>query len=103
VDILYRKLSPRGRRWVDLLGTLLLLVPTCLFIAWTSWAYVFVSWEVLEGSREAGGLPGVFLLKTLLLLMPLLLLLQALAGGLQNLLFLLDGDSPEDEQPEPEV
>ena len=67
VDIFYRKFGVRGRRWVDLLGTLLLLIPTCLFIAWMSWHYVSVSWEVHEGSREAGGLPGVFLLKTLLL------------------------------------
>ena len=85
VDILYRNFGPRGQAWVDLLGGLFLLLPTALFIAWISWGYVADSWHVLEGSREAGGLPGVFLLKTLILVMPLLLVLQALAGVLRDL------------------
>ena len=55
---------PRGRAWVDLLGTLLLLLPVCVFIAWMGWDYVLESWDVTEGSREAGGIPGVYLLKT---------------------------------------
>lgn len=88
VDIFYRKFGDRGRAWVDLLGGLLLLLPVALFIAWVSWDYVAVSWEVLEGSREAGGLPGVFLLKTLMLVMPVLLVLQALAGIARDLLII---------------
>lgn len=78
VDIYYRKYGPRGRAWVDLLGGLFLLLPTTVFIVWVSWDYVANSWQVMEGSREAGGLPGVFLLKTLILVMPSLLALQAL-------------------------
>jgi len=84
VDIFYHRLGPRGKALVDLLGTLLLLWPMCLFIAFISWEYVAVSWERLETSNEPGGLPFVYLLKSLLLLMPLLLLLQGLAGALQN-------------------
>ena len=103
VDIFYRKLGVRGRRWVDLLGTLLLLIPTCLFIAWMSWDYVGVSWQVHEGSREAGGLPAVFLLKTLLLVMPLLLLVQALAGALRDLLFLTAGNGRAEGRHEAEL
>ena len=99
VDIFYRKLGVRGRCWVDLLGTLVLLIPTCLFIAWMSWDYVSVSWQVREGSREAGGLPGVFLLKTLLLVMPLLLLMQGLAGALRNLLLLSAGTREGQQRP----
>ncbi len=64
VDILYQRLSPRGRAWVDLLGTLLLLIPVCVFIAWSGWDYVAGSWSVQEGSREAGGIPAVYLLKS---------------------------------------
>jgi len=88
VDIFYQKLSRRGRAWVDLLGTLLLLVPVCVFILWAGWGYVFESWEVMEGSREAGGIPAVYLLKTLILAMPVLMLLQGLAWILRNGLFL---------------
>ena len=89
VDILYRTFGPRGRAWVDLLGALFLLLPTCLFITGISWDYVATSWKVLEGSREAGGIPGVYLLKGLILVMPVLLVLQALAGILRDALFLL--------------
>ena len=92
VDILYQKLSPRARAWVDLLGTLLLLFPVVGFIFWVSWDYVVESWRVLEGSREAGGLPGVFLLKTLILLLPLTLALQGLALLLKSIMRLREGE-----------
>jgi len=59
VDILYRKLSPRGQAWVELLGTLLLLTPVCAFILVVSWDYVAQSWALHEGSRESGGLGWV--------------------------------------------
>ncbi|WP_293646464.1 TRAP transporter small permease subunit [Thiolapillus sp.] len=85
VDIFYQKFSERGRAWVNLLGTLLLLFPMMSFIVWISWEYVTESWKVMEGSREAGGLPGVFLLKTLLLLMPVAMMLQGLALLLRSL------------------
>lgn len=81
VDIFYRRLGERGRAWVDLLGVLLLLLPVTLFIIWVSWEYVATSWSLLEGSREAGGLPGVYLLKSAIPLMALLLLLQGVAMG----------------------
>jgi len=90
VDIFYQKMSSRSRAWVDLLGTLLLLFPVCGFIFWVSWEYVLNSWNVLEGSREAGGLPGVFLLKSLILLLPLTLGLQGLATMLRNIMLLQD-------------
>ena len=89
VDIFYsQRFSPRQRAWVDLLGTLFLLVPVCLFILVSSVHYVAASWSLHEGSREAGGLPGVWLLKTLILLMPALLLIQAAVWLLRNGLFL---------------
>ena len=89
VDIFYQKLSRRGRAWVDLLGTLLLLMPVSIFIAWIGWDYVLKSWEVMEGSREAGGIPGVYLLKTLMIVMPALMLIQGLAWILRSRLFLV--------------
>jgi len=43
-----------------------------------SWDYVAISWAGLEGSREAGGLEFVYLQKSLILLLPALLLLQGI-------------------------
>lgn len=79
VDVLYRGWSRRARARVDLLGTVFLLVPFCVFTMVISARYVAVSWSLGEGSPEAGGLPGVFLVKTLIPVMAVLLLLSGLA------------------------
>ena len=77
VDIFYTDMSEKKRAMVDLAGTLLFLVPFCLFILIIAWPYVGNSWKLLESSREAGGLPLVFLLKSMMMVMPVLLLGQA--------------------------
>jgi len=77
VDIFYTEMTDQKRALVDLIGTLIFLVPFCIFVLITAWPYVSNSWKLLESSREAGGLPLVFLLKSLILIMPALLLGQA--------------------------
>jgi TRAP-type mannitol/chloroaromatic compound transport system permease small subunit len=86
VDIFYQKCSPLTRAWIDLLGTILLLFPVCGFIFISSLDYVSAAWDIREGSREAGGLDGVFLLKTAIPVMALLLMLQGCSMVLRNLL-----------------
>ncbi len=83
VDIFYSRWSPRAQAWVDLFGTLFLLLPVMLFISYISWQYIADSWRVHEGSREAGGLPGVYILKSFILVMTTLLVLQAVANLLK--------------------
>ena len=90
VDIFYNRFSAQTKAWIDLCGALFLLLPFMLFISWISWEYIADSWSVLEGSREAGGLPGVFLLKSLILVMTSLLSLQALLQVARNIQTLLD-------------
>ncbi len=79
VDVLYNRLGDRGRAVVDFFGTLGLLIPVCLYILIASWGYVARAWKIREGSREAGGLDAVFLLKSVILVMAALLLLQGIA------------------------
>lgn len=86
VDIFYEKMSSRARAWVDLSGALLLLTPFCLFIIVFSWNYVSLSWSLLEGSKDAGGIPAVFLLKTTIPIMAVLLMLQGIAQALRSVL-----------------
>ncbi|PCJ89308.1 MAG: C4-dicarboxylate ABC transporter permease [Thiotrichaceae bacterium] len=93
VDIFYSTFSKEKKAWVDLFGALFLLLPFMLFTSWVSWSYVLNSWSVLESSREAGGLPGVFLLKSLILVMTLLLSLQALTQIARNIKVILGTDS----------
>jgi TRAP-type mannitol/chloroaromatic compound transport system permease small subunit len=91
VDIFYRKFTPRTQALVDLGGALFLLLPVCLFIFSVSWGYVVQSWELHEGSREAGGLDGVYLLKSLMLVMAGLLVLQGMSQAIRRLMSLLQG------------
>jgi len=88
VDIFYQRMSKKTKAWIDLVGTLIFLLPVCILIIYSSWEYVANSWELQEGSREAGGLPGVYLLKTNIILMSLLLILQGLAEILRNSIFI---------------
>lgn len=95
VDIFYQRWSLRTRAWVDCLGALFLLLPVSGFIIWSSWEYVADSWAILEGSRNSGGLPFVFLLKSSVVLMAVLLIIQGLAMFLQNLFVGLGFDFDE--------
>lgn len=96
VDIFYSKLSVRSKAWVNLLGSLLLLLPVTGFIAWISWDYIIASWNMHEESGEAGGLPGIYLLKSTILLMTTLLLIQGLSQFLTNLALLLNPRTSQD-------
>ena len=83
VDIFYSRLSRTGKAWINLLGHVFILFPVMLFIIWVSWPYVMDAWNVKESSREAGGLPGVYLIKSLILVMAALLIMQASALSLR--------------------
>ena len=76
VDVLYRKMTPRKQAIVDTVGVLVLLLPTCGWILWSAWDYVIASWRVGEASLETGGLPGLFLLKSLIVVAPVLLAVE---------------------------
>ena len=89
VDIFYQRFTVKTKAWVDLLGTLLLLLPVSGLIIWSSWDYILNSWEIQEGSRNSGGLPGVYLLKSCILMMATLLVLQGIATLLKSLLTIL--------------
>lgn len=84
IDVVYARRGPRYRALVDLLGCLLLLGPFLTVLLVQSLPYVRQSWALREGSRDAGGLPGVFVLKSLLLVFTLLLLVQGLVTAIRS-------------------
>lgn len=96
VDVLYRKRSPRGRAWTDLLGTLFFLFPWLGLVAAMSWPFVALSWRVGESSPQYGGLPAVYLLKSTILVFAALLLLQGISVVIRRALFLLGYVSAEE-------
>jgi TRAP-type mannitol/chloroaromatic compound transport system permease small subunit len=78
VDVLYGRLSERGRAWTNLLGGLILLLPFCAFALWASIPSVRNSWAARETSPDPGGLLR-YPLKTFILVCFALLLLQGIA------------------------
>lgn len=78
VDVLYGRLGLRGQAWIDIVGTLIFLIPFCCFVLWLSWPMVRNSWQVLEVSSDPGGLPR-YPIKSVILVAFFLLLLQGVA------------------------
>ncbi|MBM3597416.1 MAG: TRAP transporter small permease subunit [Alphaproteobacteria bacterium] len=79
IDIFYGRFSPQQRAMMDLAGVLIFLLPFCYLVWITAWPYVLASWRTYEGSLEVKGLPGVFLLKTFILVYVVLLALQGVS------------------------
>jgi len=93
VDIFYSRINEKKRAWVDLFGSLLFLVPSTCFIIWISWDYVAVSWRIREGSAESSGLPFVYFLKAVILVLPALLLLQGISEIVKSISVIKRQDS----------
>ena len=89
VDLLYSQMTQRKRSIVNLLGHVVFLIPLSLTIFFTSLGYVANSWSVLEGSPEVGGIPAVFLLKTLVPVAAALLFLQAAVMSISEVRLLM--------------
>jgi TRAP-type mannitol/chloroaromatic compound transport system permease small subunit len=88
VDVLYSKASARQKAIIDLLGSMLLLLPVMGVIIYFALPYIGRSWSTFERSREASGLPFVYLLKTLIPLFALLMALQGISQALRAALAL---------------
>ena len=78
VDIFYSKLEERKKIIINVIGSLIFLIPICLCILYYSYTYVINSWIQLEGSLEERGLHAVYLLKTLIWAYAIMLTLQSI-------------------------
>jgi len=85
VDIFYSKMTAQGKAWINSLGIVFLLLPMMGFILYSCSDYVLSSWKILEQSGDAGGLAYVYLLKTTMIIMPVLVLIESLAQLLIHL------------------
>ena len=90
VDIFYNIMSLRTRRLVDIVALVFFVLPVVCVIGWVSFPYILRSWAALEGSRQAGGIPAIFLLKTAIGIFAASVALQAIAiairliGGMED-------------------
>ena len=89
VDILHQRFSPKTKSYIEILGTLLLLMPFAVAILILSDEYIASSWHISEGSREANGLPFVYILKTFIAVFAATLLLQSISTLSKNIASLI--------------
>jgi TRAP-type mannitol/chloroaromatic compound transport system permease small subunit len=98
VDIFYRTASDRRKALLDLIGVVIFLMPFA-WAVWTySWRFVNRSWGLFEGSANPGGMPGLFVLKTFILVFAAVIALQGLAMAIRSILILAGREDlvPED-------
>jgi len=84
VDVYYLGASPRRKALVNLAGAVVFLIPVSILLVWAAWPYVASAWEVRERSREASGLPAVFLLKTAIIVFAVQIGLQGVSLALRS-------------------
>lgn len=94
VDVLYGRLSRRGKAWIDLVGTIVFLIPFSIFMLYMSWPSVRNSWAVREVSPDPGGLPR-YPIKTFILVAFVLLILQGISEIVKQVDVLRGTDGPD--------
>jgi TRAP-type mannitol/chloroaromatic compound transport system permease small subunit len=96
VDIVYARLAPRQKAWVDLILLFIFFFPTSLLIVYTAWPFVRNSFAVLEGSPDPGGLPARWALKSVIIIGYLFLILQGISQAIKNLYWAMGWEEREE-------
>lgn len=92
VDIFYRSARNRTKAWADLVGTVFFLLPFVVVVFVYGLPFVQRSWRFMEGSANVGGMPGLYILKTFILVFAVLLGLQAVAMLIRSIMVLAGRD-----------
>lgn len=95
VDIFFEKMDDRARALVEIGGFYTLLAPVCIVVLWRSQSFVSFAWQSLEGSTNSGGIKGIYILKTALCVLFIMLLIQGLSVALRAALRLRDSQQAE--------
>ncbi|TKT77601.1 TRAP transporter small permease subunit [Aquamicrobium sp. LC103] len=88
VDIFYRPASIPTKALIDLIGVVFFLLPFCWIVYRYGYPFVARSWRISEGSPNPGGMPGLYILKSFILVFAALVALQGIAMALRSILVL---------------
>lgn len=86
VDLFYSKFSLKNKAIINLIGSIVFFIPFCLLVIYSSKNFVLQSFNIGETSPDPGGLPALYILKSILPLSFVFLLLQALVLFFKSLL-----------------
>lgn len=96
VEIIYQKLTNIQQSKINLFGNVFILAPVCLLVIWTSVPFISNSFSYAEISPDPGGLPFRWLIKSVIPAGFFLLLLQAFADSVRQIIFLRGTDTEPD-------
>ena len=92
VDVFYRPASIERKAWVDLLGCIFFVTPFLYILTVYSFPYVQRSWRFMEASSNFGGMPGLYIVKSFLLVFVVVIALQAIAMVMRSILILTNNE-----------
>ena len=84
VDVFYTRFSPKQKAWLNLLGSIFLLIPFCIIVIISSQDFISISFRLGETSPDAGGLPARYILKSFIPVSFFFLLLEGIAFTLKS-------------------
>ncbi len=96
VDIIYARLSPKARAWINFTGYIIFLIPFTILVIWASKNFVYFSFTIKETSPDPGGLPARYILKACIPVGSFLLLLQALSLTFKSLFTIMGKETQEE-------
>ena len=107
VDVIYGRLQARSRALVNVIGSVLMMIPFCLFVLWVSWPSIRNSWVVREGSPDPSGLPR-YPLKAVIIVAFVLLLAQGVSELIKDIRVLRgggdeDAEADAEDAPDPQA
>jgi TRAP-type mannitol/chloroaromatic compound transport system permease small subunit len=88
VDIFYRPASIRTKAIIDFIGVFIFLLPYTYVVVSYGWPAVARSWRFMEMSGNTGGMPGLYVLKSFIIVFAVLVALQGIAMAARSILVL---------------
>jgi len=95
VDIVYSRLSPRRKAWLNFILLFVFFFPSCLLIVYTTWPFFRNAYMVLEGSPDPGGIPARWALKSVIIIAFVILIIQGLSQAVKNYYVARGWEEPE--------
>ena len=94
VDIMYSRLTPRQKAWVDLILIFVFFFPSALLIIYTTWPFFRNAWMVYEGSPDPGGIPARWALKGVIILAFVIMSIQGVSEAIKRLYWAMGWEEP---------
>ena len=94
VDILYSRMQPRTKAWVDFVLLFVFFFPSALLIIYTTWPFFRNAWTVYEGSPDPGGIPARWALKGVIIVAFAVMAIQGVSEAIKRFYWAMGWEAP---------